>query len=176
MAGRGPEGVRAGGRGGRWARELQVQPRKEAFLITLKAGFLRPPGHQRNPPEGRGNQGRNQRLSLVPGDVEGGRFQRGTSPCHTLWGSVEGAGLGAGRCCGGSQPPSTLPTQRSRRHGLPCPGLGGVGGRGGGDWCFQLIVELPELTRLHALPSKRASHHSGVLQQPPGRLCAELQA
>lgn len=126
--------------------------------ITLRQGSASPwsPGetHQR----AGGNQGRNQRLSLVPGDVEGAAPQRGLCPCHTLWGSVEGAGLGAGGCCVLRSLPSTSSHTEESAPRAPLSGIGGGGGRRAGTGAFSARgAGAPELTRLHALPSKRAS-------------------
>ena len=97
--------------------------------VTLRQGSASPwsPGetHQR----AGGSQGRNQRLPLVPGDVEGATPQGGLCTCHTLW-EVRGRSRfgGGGMLCSLQPPPPPLPTRRSRRHGLPCPdGGGGTG-------------------------------------------------
>lgn len=106
VAGRAPQGVRVGGQwGGGGHVDSRCSPGRRP--LTLRQGSASPwsPGetHQR----AGGNQGRNQCLPLVPGDVEGTAPQRGLCPRHTLWGSVEGAGLGAGGCCVLRSLPST---------------------------------------------------------------------
>ena len=121
--------------------------------VTLRQGSASPwsPGetHQR----AGGSQGRNQRLPLVPGDVEGATPQGGLCPCHTLWEVRGRSRFGGGGMLCSLQPPL---------HPFPHGGVGATGSpvrMGVGGLVFSARAEpgAPELTRLHALRSKRAS-------------------